>query len=71
MSMTIRIEAPLVWGYEWEDGTVLNVIEKDRPRKVGKRAYTSAMQAVGAKAIRVRIIRDSDFQRLKRAAQRR
>lgn len=65
------IQAPLAWGYQWADGAVINIAEHTRPRKLGRRTYTSAMQAVGARVIRVRVIKDSDYKRLIRAASRR
>lgn len=62
------VDAPLSWGYAWKDGKLINVADCQRPRKLGRNTYTSAMQAVGARVVRVRIIRDRDYKRLLRAA---
>lgn len=64
-------EAVLAWGYEWEDGELVDSTRADKPRKTGKNRYNDALIAVGAKAVRVRIIREKDYSRLLRAALRR
>lgn len=64
-------EAVAAWGYEWEDGELVDNARHDKPRRLSKGRYNDALIAVGAKAVKVRIIRAKDYTRLLRAAQRR
>lgn len=61
-------EAVAAWGYEWDSGELVDAARRDKPRKTGKSRYNDAMIAVGAKAVRVRIIRASDYTKLLRRA---
>ena len=65
----LDIQAPLAWGYVWPDsGELVKGARPDRPRKTGKSRYNDAIVAVGARAVRVRIVRDRDYQELLRRA---